>query len=107
MFVCVYTQDVIEIAREVLYDKFGTLDDTVIATTDYREGSQAKGRGKKAEAQRFLKRVRQVAAVRGQDVFPMGQLCAMANEMALKVCVCVCVCVTHTHMVCLCTQRQP
>ncbi len=93
---CAQPQDVIEIMKAALYDRFGGLgDDPLIggaagtATTDYRAlgggAGGAKARGKAAEAARFMQRVRVVGSRQGKDTFTTGELVALANAVCLQV----------------------
>ncbi|MEW5311356.1 MAG: hypothetical protein WDW38_003077 [Sanguina aurantia] len=80
-------QDVVEIMKEALYDRF--MDD--VACVDFRRGgggssgSAARSGGKAAEAKRFLLRLQHVCEHQGRDTVSTGELHALASEIGLNV----------------------
>ncbi|PNW71712.1 hypothetical protein CHLRE_16g665950v5 [Chlamydomonas reinhardtii] len=75
-------EDVVDLVREALYDRFGA--DLALGCTDYRAGGgRAGSRG--AETARFMSALRRQAEREGRCVFSSAELYSLANELSLAV----------------------
>ncbi|KAG2441933.1 hypothetical protein HXX76_003538 [Chlamydomonas incerta] len=75
-------EDVVDLVREALYDRFGA--DLALGCTDYRAGGgRAGSRG--GETARFMSALRRQAEREGRCIFSSAELYSLANELSLAV----------------------
>ncbi|KAG2451618.1 hypothetical protein HYH02_003399 [Chlamydomonas schloesseri] len=75
-------EDVVDLVREALYDRFGA--DLALGCTDYRAGGgRAGSRG--GETARFMSALRRQAERESRCVFSSAELYGLANELSLAV----------------------
>ncbi|GLI71641.1 hypothetical protein VaNZ11_016915 [Volvox africanus] len=75
-------EDVVDLVREALYDRFG--GDLAAGCADYRQAGGRAG-SRSSEAARFLTSLRRLAEREGRNVFSSLELSSLANEIALSV----------------------